>query len=955
MLATVYLIISAVFGLTLVNFAVPDVRRLYVACAPSKESVSTIPNTLFTVPAGILVGIITTGFINYYTILGLSYFMDDHSVCKRIGMIITFAVLIWLSLSNLIIINRRRLKRLENKDFAEIPPYQYRLRDTLFYGLIIALITACATFLMRYTYRISDGELMAGLSTFSDLSPHTAMISSFSNGFNFPTQYMHFSGDGIQYHFLFYFFAGMLNYGGLQIDVALNSISILTMVSALTLLGLLAVLLSGKKGAFLFAPVLVFFRSAWNVFDHLSVLMKDKSLSESIQYILGFSEWYKVTDYDDWGIWAINVYPNQRHLMLGVGLILMAIILFIPFVRRMCTSMMSAGSFGGAVKAFLFSRTGWIPKRNDELKPGMITLLTCITVIVMPYYHGSALISMLLVLFGMAIFSECRLLHLAVAVCAVASSVIQTYTFSGGASNVVGFKYAPGFILSNPSVSDIAIYLLTITGLTLVLGILLAVIFLVSDIVRKKPVYRTLLFVCFLLPLIFGFNFKVTMEMLANHKFIQITLILVDAFVAIFLANLFSIPFSIRDKKEAAAADIIPAAVPSSGIDEPGENVKNLADDSDIDDEDLDLPEEIDLPDEIELPDEEDEDEIAEAIRIIEEADVNDVTEETEETEETGSSDAQDIVEESVIEVLGEEVEEVSEVSDESGESDGESEESTPGHELVPLTKSTDIVVSEPVEEVSVVPEELPATPEEAPAEGIIEEVPLEEADLEDVYMIDEDSDDESEVSEESEDTEEAEDSDGISEGNVPEIAAASVSEPKSKGISLLSFIALQLVGVILGFTLLIPLTATGISEWATYYNLNKGKYTITVDSPLAQWVMENTDTSDVFLTPMWSLHEFYLAGRASYYGWPYYAWSAGHDTDTREKIYSWLISGCGGDINEFVRYCKERNIRYLITDPEFTFSANESGTEFNWDFFAENLTQVAAFNQSGTRVYKIY
>jgi len=951
MLAIVYLIISAVFGLTLVNFAVPDVRRLYVACAPSKEAVSTIPNTLFTVPAGILVGIVTTGFINYYTILGLSYFMGDHSVCKRIGMIITFAVLIWLSLSNLIIINRRRLKRLENSDFAEIPPYQYRLRDTLFYGLIIALITACATFLMRYTYRISDGELMAGLSTFSDLAPHTAMISSFSNGFNFPTQYMHFSGDGIQYHFLFYFFAGMLNYGGLQIDVALNSISILTMVSALTLLGLLAVLLSGKKGAFLFAPVLVFFRSAWNVFDHLSVLMQEKSLSESIEYILGFSEWYKVTNYDDWGIWAINVYPNQRHLMLGVGLILMVIILFIPFVRRMCTSMMSAGSFGGAVKAFLFSRTSWIPKRNDELKPGMITLLTCITVIVMPYYHGSALISMLLVLFGMAIFSECRLLHLAVAVCAVASSFIQTYTFSGGASNVVGFEEAPGFILSDPSVSDIAIYLLTITGLTLVLGILLAVILLVADIIRKKPVYRTLLFVCFLLPLIFGFNFKVTMEMLANHKFIQITLILVDAFVAIFLANLFSIPFSIRDKKETSASDIIPAAVPVSDIVEPGEKVKNLADDSDIDDEDLDLPEEI------ELPDDEDEDEIAEAIRIIEEADVTEVAGETEETGDSGTSDAQDIVEESVIEVLGEEVEEVSEESDESGESDGESEESTPGHELVPLTKSTDIVVSEPVEEPD-------TASEEVPADGIIEEVPLEDADLEDVYMIDEDSDDESEVSEESEDTEEAEDSDApeegsasddVSEGEVPEIAAATVSGPKSKGVSLFTFIVLQLIGVILGFTLLVPLTATGISEWATYYNLNKGKYTITVDSPLAQWVMENTDTSDVFLTPMWSLHEFYLAGRASYYGWPYYAWSAGHDTDTRGKIYSWLISGCGGDIDEFVRYCKERNIRYLITDPEFNFSADESGTEFNWDFFAENLTQVAAFNQSGTRVYKIY
>ena len=60
-------------------------------------------------------------------------------------------------------------------------------------------------------------------------------------------------------------------------------------------------------------------------------------------------------------------------------------------------------------------------------------------------------------------------------------------------------------------------------------------------------------------------------------------------------------------------------------------------------------------------------------------------------------------------------------------------------------------------------------------------------------------------------------------------------------------------------------------------------------------------------------------------------------------------------DFRKLLSYCKERNIRYLITDPEFTFSANESGTEFNGDFFAENLTQVAAFNQSGTRVYKIY
>ena len=105
----------------------------------------------------------------------------------------------------------------------------------------------------------------------------------------------------------------------------------------------------------------------------------------------------------------------------------------------------------------------------------------------------------------------------------------------------------------------------------------------------------------------------------------------------------------------------------------------------------------------------------------------------------------------------------------------------------------------------------------------------------------------------------------------------------------------------------------------------------------------------------MWSLNEFYLAGRPSYYGWPYYAWSAGHDTETRDQIYAWLISGCGGDINEFTRYCKERGIRYLIASPDFDAGTYAFGAQFNWEFFADNLTQVASFSENGTKIYKIY
>ena len=56
MLAILYLLFCAAFGMCFVGISVPDVRRLYVACSPSAKAITHIPNTLFTVPAGIVTG-----------------------------------------------------------------------------------------------------------------------------------------------------------------------------------------------------------------------------------------------------------------------------------------------------------------------------------------------------------------------------------------------------------------------------------------------------------------------------------------------------------------------------------------------------------------------------------------------------------------------------------------------------------------------------------------------------------------------------------------------------------------------------------------------------------------------------------------------------------------------------------------------------------------------------------
>ena len=249
MLALLYILMCAAFGITLMSLLVPDVRRLYLACAPSKKIIDRIPNSLFIVPSGLILGIMCVPFLNYFVTLGLSYIIPNHDLCMKGGIILTFALVIWVVLSGVILIARRRTVRdsAASADLSQISPYEYSLKNALFYGIGTVLFTAAATFLMFYTYRIENGILLCGNSTFSDLSPHTALISSFGKGFNFPTQYMHFSGDGIQYHFLFYFFCGILEYLGLSIDAALNIPSVIAMVCAFILLGLLAVLLSGRR------------------------------------------------------------------------------------------------------------------------------------------------------------------------------------------------------------------------------------------------------------------------------------------------------------------------------------------------------------------------------------------------------------------------------------------------------------------------------------------------------------------------------------------------------------------------------------------------------------------------------------------------------------------------------------------------------------------------------------
>ena len=200
------------------------------------------------------------------------------------------------------------------------------------------------------------------------------------------------------------------------------------------------------------------------------------------------------------------------------------------------------------IKKMLLCREAWFSpfkEKNTPLKKdisttsGVISLISQIIqtyilpisiIAVMPYFHGSALISLLLILFCLAIFSSNKIFFLISALFAIGSSLIQTKLFSGGVRNIAQLQFNPGFVIPQYSGSA-ADYLIKCFGLTLPLAI---IIFLIL----KDHFQKIFLVACFF-PFMFAFLFQVTADMTANHKFIQITLILFCLFDAYFLQFLF--------------------------------------------------------------------------------------------------------------------------------------------------------------------------------------------------------------------------------------------------------------------------------------------------------------------------------------------------------------------------------------------------------------------------------
>src|SRR5438034_1750170 len=192
--------------------------------------------------------------------------------------------------------------------------------------------------MMFASFNSTAGKLHISNPEYSDFGPNTALIQSFAVGHNFPTEYPHFSGDRIRYHFLFYFQAGNLEFLGLDPAWSLNLLSIITLVAMLVVVMTLGEVLFNSRAVGRIGSLLFFF---FGSLSYIPFLHKQWSVRAAIQATLHLREFLPtIFPYrgEAWGTWSQVTYLNQRHFASAIGVLLLVLIfLVVQYSARAAT------------------------------------------------------------------------------------------------------------------------------------------------------------------------------------------------------------------------------------------------------------------------------------------------------------------------------------------------------------------------------------------------------------------------------------------------------------------------------------------------------------------------------------------------------------------------------------------------------------------------------------------
>ena len=539
MLGFVYIILNVLTGFVICGFLAPRVmaftRRTYTG-----EKLTVMP-ALLCLPFWYVLGALPMTWLTYLTAC-LAEKCGAKDPLGVADLIIISLDAFFVFLGMYLLYRNRKLQKM----------CAYLAQVNRGEQIFAAITFIFAAFLMWWTFSYQDGVYRVGYSVFSDFAPHIGMIRSFSKGSNFPTGYSHFAGEDIKYHFLFQFMVGNLEYLGMRLDWAFNLSSTICLAGAFWLLYVLAVKLTGKRAVGYVAAALFAFRSSDALFDFFAkpptkLVIESgpdqKNLSSLVWKAFRANEAFVgTTEHEDWGLWNLNVYCNQRHLAIGLCVLLCLVIFLLPPVfsavgrvrGRIADKLaefrakdpeyklLPIEKIGYAVRFAVFEPDGWLPKKPVRAVLLGLLLGMC------SFFNGACVIGCLCVLLVLAVVSDHRLEYAMVAAITVACTLGASSFFIDGSA--VSMKYYFGFLAKVRTFAGAWEYIMTLCG---ILPIVLLAGFLISDSARKW------IWIAFAAPFVFAFTVSLTIDITVNHKYIMMSLMLLAIPAAGFLVWIF--------------------------------------------------------------------------------------------------------------------------------------------------------------------------------------------------------------------------------------------------------------------------------------------------------------------------------------------------------------------------------------------------------------------------------
>lgn len=506
MLAVIYLILSVFLGYVFCSYVFPGLRD--ISHVTYKGNAIRVSSWLVMLPASFLTG---TLIMTWGTYLLACLFKNQDVPLMLANEIIMIAVIPIVIVGIFLMYFRHgRYFRGESELFTWVEM------------LVLLLLIIFWMFLFFMTFNVAHGDqLYVGFSVFSDFTPHLSMIRSFSYSQNFPTQYTVCAGSDVKYHFMFQFLTGNLEFLGLPLDWALNLPSLFSILSMYSLLYVLACKISGRKCTGGITLLFVTFRSSSSLFKFMAETPRGMSVRENLAENF---EFVGSTNNEDWGLWNLNVYCNQRHFAFGLAVMLLILILFLPYLYNGIDRLRY---YDKPFRAFwtdsLLYSEGW---RIDDLR---LAIGGGFVLGALGFFNGAVLIATVLILFFIAIVSDNRLEFLIMAAIAGLLSLLQTSTFIDGSAFSVEYRY--GFLTDNSNMFSSIQFINNLLG---ILPILLLVVFVVSKAERRYLMFA------FSTPIIMAFTVSLTPDIAVNHKYIMIAVMLLDIFAACFVVVLFT-------------------------------------------------------------------------------------------------------------------------------------------------------------------------------------------------------------------------------------------------------------------------------------------------------------------------------------------------------------------------------------------------------------------------------